>query len=47
VRVGEELLAQRVLAHLGAPHLGVAHEEALVAGEAADHGAGLPPSDRR
>ena len=33
----EQLLAQRVVAGLATPHLRVAEEEALVAGEAVDH----------
>src|SRR4051794_20323406 len=37
MRIGGELLLQRRLAHLVAPHLAEAQEEALVAGIAADH----------
>jgi hypothetical protein len=37
VRVGQEPLAKRVLARLRAPALAVGDEEALIAGEAAEH----------
>ena len=41
VRVGEDLLAEGVVADLGAPVLGVGDEELLVAGEVVDDGCGL------
>src|SRR5205085_11645746 len=37
VRIGQHLLAQRVVADLVPPRLGVGEEEALVPGQAADH----------
>src|SRR5690606_14621027 len=42
MRAVDQLLAQRIVAPQGAPHLRPAHEEALLAGEAVDHRRLLP-----